>query len=1578
MIPNPTIVDGRSANMVLFGTSDSNQLGHYRQTGLRSWEEVDTANNVTFRFTEQQRDEWSVYLHDPSRDVFLQLDLHRKRIVYRHGSDHFDLYQITDALAKVNGWMVNYATFGSLAGRKLGHYRQTGASSWVEFNKTGDPTFRFEEIQRDQWSVYLRDSSRNVNIQIDLHRAKVVYSDAGTPRTDLYAVTGAQSVQEEAVLTPPLTGQSVNVVDFGSVNSDPLGQLRQTGPFTWVETDREGEIRFYFVETKRHNGAVYLYDPSRSVTLELHIASKQVIYSDAAANRFVLYSILDGRSKINGWVVNRVAFRTFDGVPLGEYRQTGETTWVELNAQQRVNFRFAEVQRDEWSVYLHDGSRNVSLQLDLHTQKVLYSDTSRSRLPLYAIERAGSDPAAVVARSPIPVKAKNARTIAFGGLDGRPLGTYRQIKLNTWVEVDANHEIRFTFTETKRDHETIYLRDDSRGVSLALNVRTQRIHYSDAKQSFVLYTILRSSAMLNGWLVSEATYGSWTGERLGELRQTGDSVWVEFDKAGKAAAHFQETRREDWSIFLQDATRAVTLQLDLRRQQIFYTDRSNNGVALYQILSESVETGLWLHSEKITSRSSMTEDFAATGAGGKLTPKPVFRTSVTVTAVTSAVDVWASEEVTVEINGTSYTIDPVKAAHVKPSKLNKLSISIPATDVSCPSLLLRTDLMMPEQRHHIFPDVEAHKKIVGLKDGDLFRAKAQLGIPDEISQDDLDHFQRGLQNVAKTVQHTYNATPHGVHHDRALHPANMEHPHFVLDFAGGTRYRPLHPSEVAQHIAGAQRLQGDAALGFFDDVGNFFKKATHVVVHTIESVGHDIVQTVENVGSDVVHTVEQVGEDIIHGDIDHIGQDLLRGGENIGKDLVKGASQVAGDVVSGAGQLIVLTVHAAEEAVQFVLTHTGVVGKALGWLFEKIGAGLTKVVDWLLDKIGWGDVLHAHDVLLESFNRHMDEMIDFPRKLEARSDQFFTHLSNLISSDIDKTIAQLDVNRHPKQLAPVASHSGAVEKIEWLMSKLMHHSSSASDLIYPSLPDSHNALLDKLANLVEQQLGQDGEKIIGAIEHAIGDIGSVFTDPEHGPEYLLAAMLEIVKAVAILSLDALKVVLDLILEIIATVLEGFKSMMNAPWHIPFIEDLYSMITEGRQLSFLSFSCLLIAMPLTIISKAEFGEPAFQAQTAATALNELPSKVRSWGIAYGIFHIILAPVAIVTDARTAAGAVDVGSDQIAGIEADPNAIAEFSKADLLLTALNLGLGVFAQLAAAPIPAGDPYVIPLDHAKEDVFEAPNYWAHVIWWFQWAGWGLNLVASGAVTIAGGVGAKSTTVKKMGNVTTVFNCAWGIVHMALMSVLDAADRRKREALTLLDTTYYLEENIDQNLHVTERFAELTLDEKKEILRASHPTAEFPDYHVDQLSQSEIDQQAKSMLRSFYLFKQMEENLIEDDHHQPYWSFSEQKAGPIPNGVQNFRVEFWSNGLNPSMWEANARNYYAWAKDTSSGQGIPNKGFGNVMDTFPEIGQIGAMPAIADETFGLSLIGTALFDTLGHLGEGITYITRTANDALL
>jgi hypothetical protein len=76
-----------------------------------------------------------------------------------------------------------------------GQYAMEANGRWVELDTRGRRIFTFRETMRDDWSVYLFDDTRRTEIQLDLHRRKVLISQNGGPRTDLYNIVRASRVQ---------------------------------------------------------------------------------------------------------------------------------------------------------------------------------------------------------------------------------------------------------------------------------------------------------------------------------------------------------------------------------------------------------------------------------------------------------------------------------------------------------------------------------------------------------------------------------------------------------------------------------------------------------------------------------------------------------------------------------------------------------------------------------------------------------------------------------------------------------------------------------------------------------------------------------------------------------------------------------------------------------------------------------------------------------------------------------------------------------------------------------------------------------------------------------------------------------------------------------------------------------------------------------------------------------------------------------------------------------------------------------------------------------------------------------------
>ncbi|MEZ4885124.1 MAG: hypothetical protein R3E32_10395 [Chitinophagales bacterium] len=299
----------------------------------------------------------------------------------------------------VNGMNVNYLEFGQNS-KILGVYQQIGEKTWQETGVAkGASSFRFEEVNRDEWSVYLQDISRSTYIQLDLHTKKVMYGgEANQAKRPLYDILNVAVKPPTKPYQPEgkpnielVNGKNVNYVEFGR-NGAQLGVYRQVAAKSWKEIgSAKGAGTFEFREMNRDEWSVYLKDEGRNVAIQLDLHTKKVMYSDARnQQKQPLYEIMNVSAKVNGWLVQEVTFENNGGAK-GKFIQKDGKGWIEVDLLDgQTKFNFVEEQRDDWSVYLFDKSRNAHVQLDLHTRIVSFATGTEKKYPIYKIVDAKS------------------------------------------------------------------------------------------------------------------------------------------------------------------------------------------------------------------------------------------------------------------------------------------------------------------------------------------------------------------------------------------------------------------------------------------------------------------------------------------------------------------------------------------------------------------------------------------------------------------------------------------------------------------------------------------------------------------------------------------------------------------------------------------------------------------------------------------------------------------------------------------------------------------------------------------------------------------------------------------------------------------------------------------------------------------------------------------------------------------------------------------------------------------------------------------------------------------------------------
>lgn len=783
----------------------------------------------------------------------------------------------------------------------------------------------------------------------------------------------------------------------------------------------------------------------------------------------------------------------------------------------------------------------------------------------------------------------------------------------------------------------------------------------------------------------------------------------------------------------------------------------------------------------ITSRSVLTEDYRA-----DMTPHPVYRSTITLPLGVESVDLFCeggrfgNTTVEVEVDGQTLQLRSDRPQTVRPDNLSKLIVTTPATELGTPALHLRTDQMTTGERVVVCPDVLAHRRIAALEPGTLAANRSMLGIDAGHTDEDCAAVQSALQNVAKTVQYTYNRQGGGLHHDRFVSPARMEHPHWMLQMDGMRRtFRPLTPEEVATHTQGARKMDAQPGLGFFDDLANAFEEATSVIVHTAERVTRDVVHTVESLGEDALRSAEKIGDDIVHGDLKGAFRDFGEGVVNETLDVLQGGESVGGDLIEGARQIVVITLQTASGLVQFVLDHTGIIGQFLRSLLDGIGAAVGGLIRLILSAFGWDEVIRTQDALIDAFETALDgaeRLLNDTLRPEIR--RFFETTRHQLEAPIDRLIQQFGGSSSQLRSAATDSPSypEAVERLEWLLSKAFGGASGGATNL--ALGSEHDPLMDILTR-IEERLESDRD-LQGAVARIRSELGAVLQDPDQAPERIVVVFLELVKVVIDVAIDLFEAVADLVLDLFLAGIRLLRQVATAPLDLPFFSALFSAIDDSKELNMLNLATLLIATPATIISNLAIGRPPFGGGARLAALTPADqAQAQDWGIVYGSCQIVDGVLSAIVDPTALANEIVSDLTRNEGfklVKISPAALNAVLGADLVVLFL-------AQLAGSP--GGAPSRVEAPRAGETA----QILTLTLWVYQWVQWVLDLAAGIAGFRKREEGTRVLTpIRFAGEYGPATNTLLELIHLALFAALAGVEGNSGAAAHRRTATYILD----------------------------------------------------------------------------------------------------------------------------------------------------------------------------------------------
>ena len=176
--------NGNNVNNVEVSEQGGSLTGLFQQVGDRTWAEKTADGKTRFTFQEQRREANSVQLFDASRNAFIRLDLRARKVMYKEGpgGQEQEISRILKAFSGMTGFICKSVRFAD------GSLVQVGGKDWEERGSNGAAKFKFQEVKRDEWSVYLTDKSRGISLRIDLEHFKVMYREGGGAEKLLYDI----------------------------------------------------------------------------------------------------------------------------------------------------------------------------------------------------------------------------------------------------------------------------------------------------------------------------------------------------------------------------------------------------------------------------------------------------------------------------------------------------------------------------------------------------------------------------------------------------------------------------------------------------------------------------------------------------------------------------------------------------------------------------------------------------------------------------------------------------------------------------------------------------------------------------------------------------------------------------------------------------------------------------------------------------------------------------------------------------------------------------------------------------------------------------------------------------------------------------------------------------------------------------------------------------------------------------------------------------------------------------------------------------------------------------------------------
>lgn len=537
--------------------------------------------------------------------------------------------------------------------------------------------------------------------------------------------------------------------------------------------------------------------------------------------------------------------------------------------------------------------------------------------------------------------------------------------------------------------------------------------------------------------------------------------------------------------------------------------------------------------------------------------------------VHTAVQVTATAETRVQVNGAFYIVDASRPALLTTNAAGRLTVT------------QETDTLGVSTLHFYLPDymtqgtVLAVRQFAGVHDrlasvtGDNLM-KATLANGDFLldsthrtvqTTQALAHACNECMNLAQSTKVrsdpsrlTGRALKLGVGHaaladahelNRLVAPA--EGSHWQLDRSSGEPvFRRLTADEAAQLLA-EKRATYASAGGIFD----FFE---------------DIGDLVIGIGEGIVNVIDTV---------------ITTAGSAIRAAITF--------IVDGVTYLLETVVAMVEQAFDLVQS-----------IFAQVAVFFEDMFKWLGFLFAWPDILRTRDALSYTFDQYLGFLEGAAGGIQTFIDSGFASAQGQVDALFNQLVNMVggtaSVGGYVKQAPPSEPvfDSGAANNI--VLNAVLDNAGVAN---HGSLAKGKrdNSPWDIIATNLQNLY--DTVSHSPAFDEAIHYLENLGSSPDDIFTQLLSALIRVVQGVIKAVLSGVQTVIDSVLQICASIVAGIRSLLTVEWDIPLVSDLYMWLT-GNKLTMIDLFCLISAIPSTVIFKAINNAAPFPDASAVVA------------------------------------------------------------------------------------------------------------------------------------------------------------------------------------------------------------------------------------------------------------------------------------------------------------------------------------------------------------------------------------------